>query len=142
MLQEAIEVVLLLTFFQAVDQRCGSKETYASSCATSGQAERNCQVRFSSTASADEATVPLFLDPLATGQLEDLLFSDATGCREVKRVQVLVDWKTSLLDTRLQCIGRSAGNFQFGQPQQVIQVTLIRIRRFLRQLAEFGQHRR
>ena len=56
----------------------------------------------SGSGAADQATIETLLDPLAAGQLHDLLLVQTGHCREVVGVEVLVDAEGGLFDPGLE----------------------------------------
>jgi hypothetical protein len=142
LLQEPLELVLLLCFFQLRDQ-CGSREEpHPLAEPTGGQAEGDGQVCFSRTRTAHEAAVVALLNPPAAGQLQDLGLGKSRHGTKVERIEVLLHREAGLFNARLQGIGTARGQFQLRQSQQVFQVVLIAVGRLAGELRVLGQHRR
>jgi len=115
--QKAVQLILLLSFFQTVDQPGRCKEANAPAGPTGGQAQGNRQMRLADTLTAQQAHVLMLIEPLTAGQLHDLLLAQTRHEAEVIGVQILMDRERRLLDAGLQGIGRTLGRFQFNQTQ-------------------------
>ena len=140
--QEAIELVLLLGLLQAGHQVRRREEPHPPAGPAGRQTQGDRQVRFANPRVSDQAQVLVLVQPLAAGQLHDLLLVQVRHATEVVAVQVLIDRERRLLDPRLQRVGRPLRRLQFHQTQQVLQVMGVLLSRLLRQLLVLGQHRR
>ncbi len=98
-------MILLLCFFQTVDQGRRREEANASAGPTGRQTQGNRQVRLAHALAAQQAHILVLIEPLAAGQFHDLLLAQTRDETEVIGVQVLVDREGRLLDTGLQGIG-------------------------------------
>ena len=92
-------------------------------------------MRFPSARTANEAGIEMLVDPLAPGQFQDLLFVQRGHDGEVVGIEVLVDRERGLFDACPQGIGGSGGDFQLGQPQQILLVAFVGIGSFPGQLS-------
>ena len=142
LVQEAVQLVLLLGLFQAVDQSRGGEEADPPSGPTGSQAQGNRQMRLAHALAAQQTHVLVPIEPLAAGQFHDLLLAQTGHEVEIIGVQVLVDREGRLFDPSLDGIGRTLSRLQFNQTQQVLEVMGVLLSRFLSELFVFGQDRR
>lgn len=140
--QEAVQLVLLLRFFQAIDQRRRREEPDPPACPAGGQAQGDRQMCFPDALTTQQAEVLVLIEPLAAGQFHHLLLVQAGHETEVIAIQVLIGRERCLLDPRLQGMGTALRRLQLHQTQQVLQVMGVLLRGFLSQLLVLGQDRR
>src|SRR5947209_568034 len=80
--EEAVELVLFLCVFQALHQCRCREEADATSLPASRQAQGGGQMRLACARVADEAAVETLIQPLASGQLQDLRLTKRRHRRE------------------------------------------------------------
>ena len=96
--QEAVQLILLLGFLQACDQRGRRVELDPPTGPAGRQTQGNRQMRFSDSRIPDQAEILMLVQPLAAGPFHDLLFVHVRQEAEVVGVQVLIDRECGLLD--------------------------------------------
>ena len=96
--QHAIQRELLLSFFELIHERRRREEFCPQSVPTRGKAQRNRQMRLSSSRLTQQADVTSSGNPFAARKLQNFLFVDRWQRREVVRVQIFPNRKRGLFD--------------------------------------------
>ena len=96
--QEAVQLILLLGFLQACDQRGRRVELDPPTGPTGRQTQGNRQMGFPDSRIPDQAEILVLVQPLAAGQFHHLLFVQIRHEAEIVGVQVLIDREGRLLD--------------------------------------------
>ena len=85
--QQAIQLVLLLLFFEEIDQGRGREITNPERLTAGGQTQADGQVAFARAHTTHQATVGLLPDPFTAGQLQNLRLVERGQSREIVAVQ-------------------------------------------------------
>ena len=140
--EEAVELVLLLSFFQAVHQRRRREESHPPPLPARGQAQGDRQMGLPSSGLADQATIEVLIDPFAPRQLDDLLLGGRGHGREVEGVEILPDRERRAMDAGLEPLRRAGRDLDLGQAQEILLIILVGGGRLTGQLRELGPDRR
>ena len=123
--QEPIQRVLLLGLFQLADQVRRREESHPQTRAAGGLAQRNGDVRFSSSVTPNKTTIVFLFNPFASRQLQDLRLGELRQDAEVERVEVLQDRELRVLDPGRDRVGGTGRQLGLGEAEQELEVVLI-----------------
>src|SRR5208282_2620510 len=140
LLLEAPQVLLVPSLDQFADQSGSGDEANAMTALTSGQTQRQGDVRLTCAAVAEQQDVLLACQVLRARQFEDQGLVECGDGEEVETVEALYDGELRLSDAALGGAAITIEQLQFGQPQQILREGGLFLGAGASQLVVLAQH--
>ena len=142
LLLQAQESAFVARLHELVDQRRGGDEAHRERLLARGQSQTQAHMRLARTAWPQSDDVLSALDPLASGELEDLGLVERGDGFELEGVEALDGGELRRLDTPLDETALAVDEFEFhqsGQERHVVQTLVGALARHLVVLAKEGR---
>ena len=123
--QEPVQCVMLLGFFELADQVGGREKSNPQTGTARRLTQRNSNMCFASSMTADKATIVFLFNPLTSCQLQDLRLGKLGHDAEIVGVEILQHGELGVLDPGRNRIGVARRQFGLGESEQELDETLI-----------------